>query len=106
MACSAGRLGLNSTNITVAAGILTLQNASAVADTAMHRIADGGGAKVSLAAGVNESVGTLDFGDKLRPGVTYGAAVSGASVIDSEHFSGSGVLTVLHGNGGTRIRIR
>jgi len=103
---ASGRLGLNSTNITVAAGTLSLQNSSAIADTASLRIADGGGAKVNLTAGVNEAVGTLYFGDKQKFGGTYGAADSGASVIDSEHFSGSGVLTVLHGNGGMLIQIQ
>ena len=103
---TSGSLGSNSTNITVAAGTLTLQNSAALADEASLRIADGGGAKVNLAAGVNESVGYLYFGDKLRMGGTYGATGSGARILDDEHFSGSGILTVRHGNGGTLIRLQ
>ena len=103
---TSGSLGSNSTNITVAAGTLTLQNSAALADEASLRIADGGGAKVDLAAGVNESVGYLYFGDKLRMGGSYGATGSGARTIDDEHFAGSGILTVRHGNGGTLIRLQ
>ena len=72
----------------------------------MVRIANGGGAKVSLAAGVNEAVGTLYFGDKQKPANTYGASGSGAGVINDEHFSGAGILTVLHGNGGLIFQVR
>ena len=39
-------------------------------------------------------------------GGTYGATDSGARTIDNEHFTGSGVLTVLHGNGGTVLRLQ
>ena len=100
-----GTFGANSTNITVAAGTLTLQNSNAIADSAALRIANGGGAKVNLEAGVNESVGTLYFGDKQKRASTYGATDSGAAVIDDAHFSGKGILTVRHGNGGTLIRL-
>jgi len=103
---TSGSLGSNSTNITVAAGTLTLQNSAALADEASLRIADGGGAKVTLAEGVNETVGYLYFGEKLCMGGTYGATGSGARTIDDEHFAGSGILTVRHGNGGTLIRLQ
>ena len=103
---STGSFGVNSTNVTVTAGTLLLSNSVSIANNAMVRIADGGGAKVSLAAGVNEAVGTLFFGDKQKPASTYGATGSGASVINDEHFAGSGILTVLHGNGGTMIQAR
>ena len=99
-------LGVNSTNITVNAGTLALSNSVSIANSAAVRIANGGSAKVYLAAGVNEVVGTLWFADKQRPGGTYGAAGSGASVIDTEHFAGTGILTVLHGNGGTLLRLQ
>ena len=102
----AGTLGVNCTNVTVNAGTLALSNSVSIADNALLRIANGGGAKVNLAAGVNEAVGTLYFADKQRPGGTYGAAGSGASVIDAEHFSGTGILTVLHGNGGLLFKIQ
>ena len=100
-----GTLGVNSTNVVVAVGTLVLSNSVSIANNAAVRIANGGGAKVSLAAGVNETVGTLWFADKQRPGGTYGAAGSGASVIDAEHFSGTGILTVLHGNGGMLLSL-
>jgi autotransporter-associated beta strand protein len=97
---STGTLGVNSTNIVVNGGTLLLSNSVSIADSAAVRIANGGGAKVNLASGVNEVVGYLYFGDKQRPGGTYSAA------IDSEHFAGSGLLTVLHGNGGTLFWVR
>jgi autotransporter-associated beta strand protein len=100
----AGTCGVNCTNIAVNAGTLTLSNSVSIADSAVLRVANGGTAKVNLASGVNESVGYLFFNDRQRPGGTYGATGSGARVIDDEHFAGTGVLTVLHGNGGTVIR--
>jgi hypothetical protein len=103
---ASGTFGVNSTNVVVNGGTLTLSNSVAIADSAVLRIADGGAAKVNLAAGVNEAVGYLCFGDRLRPGGTYGATGSGARVIDDEHFAGLGVLTVRHGNGGTLIRFQ
>lgn len=102
---SAGSLGLSCTNIVVAGGTLALSNSACLANAACVRIADGGGAKVSLAAGVNEAVGTLFFGDKRKAGGTYGGTGSGADVIDPEHFAGTGILSVLYG-GGTLITVR
>lgn len=103
---AAGTLGANCTNLVVQAGTLSLAGSAGIADNASLRIANGGGAKVNLASGVNEAVGYLYFGDKLRMGGTYGATDSGARTIDDEHFEGSGVLTVLHGNGGTVLRLQ
>jgi autotransporter-associated beta strand protein len=103
---STGTLGVSCTNVVVAAGTLALSNSVGIADSAALRIADGGGAKVSLADGVNEAVGTLYFGDKQKQGGTYGAAGSGAGVIDNDHFSGIGRLTVLRGNGTMVILLR
>jgi len=102
---SSGMLGY-STNIDVAAGTLILQNSSTITNTASVWIANGGGAKVSLASGVNETVGTLYFGDMQKGAGTYGATGSGASKINDEHFAGSGVLTVLHGNSGSIMLLR
>lgn len=102
---ASGMLG-NSTNITVAAGTLILQNSDCITNTATVRIENGGGAKVNLAAGVNETVGYLYFGDTQKAARTYGATNSGASLIDDAHFAGTGILTVLRGNGGTLLRLR
>jgi autotransporter-associated beta strand protein len=98
----------NSTNVTVAAPVagtsmLTLQTSAGIANAAALRIANGGAAKVSLAAGVNETVGWLYFGDKMMRAGTYSAA--SAQVIDTEHFAGTGVLTVLHDKSGTLIKL-
>ena len=103
-----GSFGVNSTNVVVAAGTLTLSNSVAISDTAVVRIANGGVAKVNLAAGVNEAVGRLFFGSDPKRAGTYGATGSGAGVINDEHFSvlGTGILTVLHGNGGTIILLQ
>jgi autotransporter-associated beta strand protein len=100
-----GTFGVNSTNVVVAGGALVLSNSLAIADSAAVRIADGGGAKLRLAAGVNESVGTLFYGENAKQAGTYGAPGSGATFINSEHFDGTGMLTVLHGYGGTLLRL-
>ncbi len=101
-----GSFGINSTNVVVASGTLTLSNSVAIADAALVRIANGGGAKVNLPAGINETVGLLYFGDRQKGAGTYGATGSGAGVINDEHFSGLGVLTVLHGNVGTLFSLQ
>jgi len=102
-----GTLGNSSTNIVVGGtGTLTLQNSKTLADAATLSIANGGTAKVSLASGVNESVRCLFFGDKQKRIGTYGATGSGAGVIDDEHFSGTGILTVLRDKSGTLIKVR
>jgi len=102
---AAGTLGTG-TNVAVEAGTLALQTSGGIADDATVRIADGGGAKVELAAGVNETVAHLCFGEKSKPAGTYGATGSGADFVNDEHFSGSGVLTVMRGSGGTLIQVR
>ena len=101
---STGMLG-NSTNIAVVAGTLTLQGSACITNTATVAIANGG-AKVNLAAGVNETVARLSFGGKPMRAATYGATGSGAEVINDAHFSGSGVLTVLWGSGGLAVLLQ
>ena len=99
-----GTLG-NSTNIVVESGTLTLQNGNSITNTATLHIANGGSAKVNL-LGVNETVGQLFFGDKQKRAGTYGATNSGAEIINDEHFTGDGMLTVLLGSGGTALILR
>jgi len=101
-----GSLGVNSTNIVIAAGTLAVQNSAAVSDQATVRIAAGGGAKLELAGGVNERVAYLFWGETLKRAGTYGATGSGAAVIDDQHFAGSGILTVLRDKAGTAIMLR
>ena len=103
---NSGMLGTGSTNVVVAAGTLALQNpASAVSDLATVRIADGG-AKIDLAASVNETVSALFFGGKQVRAATYGGTDSGAQVISATRFSGTGILTVLTGSGGSVLMVR
>ena len=103
---SAGTLGNNSTNIVVGGtGTLTLQNSATLADSATVRIADGG-AKVSLASGVNEAVRYLFLGGVQKRVGTYGSTSSTAAVKDDAHFSGTGILTVLHDKSGTLIGVK
>ena len=101
----------NSTNIMVmaaAAGTntLTLQVSTAIANSAAVSIANGGTAKVNLAAGVNEAVGTLYFGGVQKRAGTYGSSSSAATVKNDTYFSGTGILTVLHDKSGTLVGVK
>jgi len=97
----------NSTNITVsgAAARLELRASSGIADTATLKIANDG-AKVNLLADVSETVGWLYLGEKMQRAGTYGSTSSGAIHKDDAHFSGTGVLTVLHDQSGTLVSLR
>lgn len=106
-----GSLGTACTNITVeGTGTLALEGASAsmLSDDATVRLAPAGAgsAKISLAAGIDETVGWFFFGgEPMYPG-TYGATGSGAEYVDDTRFAGNGVLRVLHGKAkGTLIRV-
>jgi autotransporter-associated beta strand protein len=101
----------NSTNITVVAAgtgtnTLSLLTSTSIANSATLSIANGGSAKVNLAAGVNESVGWLLLGGSRKSAGTYGATGSGALFIDTEHFAGTGILTVLRDRSGTLLRVQ
>jgi autotransporter-associated beta strand protein len=103
----AGTLGVACTNITVVAGTLAVENSDALSDAATLSLAGGGAGKVSLSAGVNEAVGLLVLdGELQRPG-TYGSTGSTATYKDDTIFSGTGVLSVLHGKSiGTLITVQ
>jgi autotransporter-associated beta strand protein len=108
---SDGTFGNNSTNIVVGGtGTLALSNSVAIADSATVTMPDEGvsTAKISLAAGVNEKVGWLFLGDKMMRAGVYGSSGSPAPLgnQDNDHFSGTGVLTVLHDRSGTVISIK
>ncbi len=103
---AAGSFGSNSTNIVVEnSATLTLQSSESLADSATLTIADTG-ARVNLAAEVNERVAYLFWGATPKRAGTYGATGSGAAVIDDQHFAGSGILTVLRDHAGAVIIIR
>ena len=105
-----GTLGVNSTNIVVGgSGTLALSNSVTIANSATVFMPAIGTAtaKISPAAGVNEAVGWLYFGDKMQRAGTYSAANNvGAQVVDTTHFAGAGVLTVLHDKSGFLLRIQ
>jgi autotransporter-associated beta strand protein len=94
------------TNVTVTGGTLALQTSTGIADSATLTIADGGGAKVNVAAGQTETVGWLVLGDKGKASGTWGASGSGAANLDDVHFAGGGKINVLHGLNCTLIAIR
>ncbi|MDD4172978.1 MAG: autotransporter-associated beta strand repeat-containing protein [Kiritimatiellae bacterium] len=101
---SAGTFGPNCTNVTVLGnGTLSLANSAAIADTAVVTMPEAGvaSAKINLSAGVNERVGWLFFGEKMKRAGTYGAVGSGAKYQDDTHFAGAGVLTVRYDHSGT-----
>ncbi|OQC18452.1 MAG: hypothetical protein BWX70_03510 [Verrucomicrobia bacterium ADurb.Bin070] len=100
----AGTFGPNCTNVTVLGnGTLSLANSAAIADTAAVTMPEAGvaSAKINLSAGVNETVGWLFYGEKMKRAGTYGAVGSGAKYQDDTHFAGAGVLTVRYDHSGT-----
>ena len=102
-----GTLGNNSAAIAVGGGgTLLLSNSVAIANAAIVKMPAAGvaTAKISLASGVNESVGRLYYDKTMKRAGTYGSSSSPAVFKDDTHFSGLGVLTVLHDNAGTLIR--
>mgnify|MGYP000943804874 CR=1 FL=1 len=103
---TAGSLGASCTNVVVDVGTLTVRNSSAIANRADLSIAAGGGAKVELAAGVNEAVAHLYLDGEMRRVGTYGSTSSAATYKNDEFFSGTGVLTVLYDVSGTLIKVR
>ena len=101
-----GSLGEACVNVVVAAGLLKVQNSSAIADRAVLGVASGGGAKVELAAGVNETVRYLVVDSDVRRVGTYGSTSSAATYKDDDLFSGTGVLTVSKDDSGMLIKVR
>ena len=96
-----GSFGLNAVQAIVAGGTLSLSNNTALCDAAAVTFAENGTGVIDLPADVNVTVDTLWFGEKQRVGGTYGAPGSGAQHEDATRFSGTGLLTVRRGNGGT-----
>ncbi len=94
---SAGTLG--SGDVTVTSGAVILNSGTAIDDAKRLTIADGGGAKVSVAAGITETVNVLFFGTKQQAAGTWGT--TGVDHADTDHFSGTGKIRVLKGPSGT-----
>lgn len=104
-----GTFGPNCTNVVVAGtGTLILSNSVAIADSAVLSLpaANVSTAKVALGPGVNEAVGWLAYGSRLRRTGTYGSTLSAAANKDDTHFSGTGMLTVKHDNTGTLFSVK
>ncbi len=103
---ASGGFGTDATNVVVAGGTLSLSNNLAVCEAASVVFPENATGLIDLPAGVNVSVSTLWYGEKQKYGGTYGASGSGATFIDDARFTGMGVLTVLHGSGGTLMTIQ
>jgi len=97
-----GSLGINCTNVTIGAGTLKLLASDGISDSAAVTIADGGAAKIDL-VGVEETVKWLTFGEKPKLPGRYSATAGSGIIVDTEHFSGTGVLKVLRGPSATLI---
>jgi autotransporter-associated beta strand protein len=94
---NSSNLGLTG-NVTVANGAtLSLFNNFTIADTATLRLEQFGllNGKLNLEFDVNETVGSLFFGDALATAGTYGSTLSGATFQNDAFFSGLGMVTVV-----------
>jgi autotransporter-associated beta strand protein len=91
----AGNLAVNAGSAVISAGVT-----NAILDSATLTLLGGGTAGtadvgfISLAAGINERVGSLFLGATNFTSGTFGATGSGATNIFDEYFSGSGIITV------------
>jgi fibronectin-binding autotransporter adhesin len=98
LAVSTGTLG--SGGVTVRGGaVLRLSNGTAIDDSAKLSLGYDGSlfGKVDLAAGVTETVDSLEVNGRPMPAGTYGATGSGADHVSDSLFSGTGQLVVLRG---------
>ncbi|MDA3926837.1 MAG: type II toxin-antitoxin system YafQ family toxin [Kiritimatiellae bacterium] len=91
-------------SVFVTGGILALEDETTINNEAVLSIENS--AVIDISAGLEESVGWLIIDGSEQRGGTYGATGSGAQNIDDIHFSGSGVIKILHDNSGTMIILR
>jgi fibronectin-binding autotransporter adhesin len=97
-----GALGSGDVTVNSTATQLELESGvvNAISDTATVSLAGGGTADFAdmgfmlLDSGVNETVGGLLLGGVSQVNGTYGSSASGATFVNDEYFSGTGVLTV------------
>jgi len=109
---SAGILTLTGTNSKLGTGDVTVQGAGSILqiltgvgnginNTAILSLFGGGTSGVAdqgaadLGSGINETVNMLLLGGIIQPPGTYGSTSSSATFKSNEHFSGSGIVTVL-----------
>jgi autotransporter-associated beta strand protein len=91
-----GNVTVNAGSAAIAAGVT-----NAILNSATLTLLGGGTANtadvgfISLAAGINEQVGSLVLGTSPQLPGTYGATGSGAINILDEYFSGGGIITVV-----------
>lgn len=105
-----GTLNVNGSSATASGGDVTVNTGGimrilsgvtgAIADGASLSLAGGGATGVAdqgyLELGINETVNKLFLAGVPQLLGTYGATGSGATIIDDEYFSGSGILNVLN----------
>ena len=85
----------NAASIAANGGILELQTANTMPDTATLHIANG--ARVVIANGVAETVRALFVDGVQQPRGSYGTTASGATFTDNTLFGGDGILLVATG---------
>jgi autotransporter-associated beta strand protein len=89
-----------SSPLSIARLALALDTTDAIDDAATLILAGGGAPGVadqnyaSLGDGINEIVGGLILGGVAQPDGTYGATGSGATFINDEYFTGTGIISV------------
>jgi len=83
----------NSTQIVIEGGVLELQSAGAIDDSAVLSLSGTGQLRFSSA--LSETVDVLFLDSIQKEAGTWGATGSGATHIDDDHFVGAGTLTVL-----------
>ena len=103
LAATSGRALGAATNVTVEAGAtLSLAASDAFGGEATLAINSG---TVSLGAGVKETVAYLEINGESKGSGTYGGSGSGADHVFG-CFSGTGIVTVSKGSGGSRVILR
>lgn len=97
-ALGTGDVTVGETSATTTATLsITTGVTNAIADTAFLSLESSGAnfATVSLATGINETVGGLFFNGVAQSAGTWGATGSGATNINNDWFSGTGLITVV-----------
>ena len=83
----------SSVHVAVMGGTLDLQESDAIDDASVVSLSDTG--TLSMGTGITDTADRLFIDGVQQAAGTWGAAGSGAAHVDDNHFSGSGILTVL-----------